>query len=162
MKLSKSTRQNVYGNILVGLSFMALTFLTVKTFAPDVRSNAETNTASQTVGPYTASISFDSATAINITPTASQDVYTGTNEISYTNTCPYGFNVTMSSVDEDTSLTRLGSDSGTKTIPTISSGTALTDNTWGYSTDGGTSYNAIPALANPATIINTSSATTKV
>ncbi len=160
MKLSNSTRQNVYGNILVGLSFMALTFLTVKTFAPDIRSNAETNTAEQTVGPYTASISLDSATAISITPTASQAVYTGTNEISYTNTCPYGFNVTMSSNSENTNLTRLGDDTATKTIPTISSGTALTDNTWGYSTDGGTTYNAIPALANPATIINTSAATT--
>ena len=162
MKLRKTnclSRQNVYLNILVGFSFMVLTFLAVKTFAPDIRSNAETNTAEQTVGPYTASISLDSATAINIVPTASQAVYTGTNEITYTNTCPYGFNVTMSSVDEDTNLTRVGSDSGTKTIPTITSGTELTDNTWGFSTDGGTTYNAIPALANQVTIINTSSAT---
>lgn len=150
----------MYGNILVGLSFMALTFLTVKTFAPDIKSNAETQNISDTVGPYTMSISTDSLTSINITPTASQAVYTGTNAISYTNTCPHGFNVTMSSASENTSLTRSGSDSGMKTIPTISSGTALTDNTWGFSKDNGSTYNAIPALANPATIIDTTSATT--
>ena len=149
----------MYGNILVGLSFMALTFLTVKTFAPDIKSNAETQNISETVGPYTMSISTDSLTSINITPTASQAVYTGTSAISYTNTCPHGFNVTMSSASDDTSLTRSGSDSGIKTIPTISSGTALADNTWGFSKDNGSTYNAIPALANPATIIDTTSAT---
>jgi hypothetical protein len=66
----------------------------------------------------------------------------------------------MSSASENTSLTRSGSDSGIKTIPTISSGTALADNTWGFSKDNGSTYNAIPALANPATIIDTTSATT--
>lgn len=150
----------MYGNILVGLSFMALTFLTVKTFAPDIKSNAETQNISETVGPYTMSISTDSLTSINITPTASQAVYTGTSAISYTNTCPHGMNVTMSSASENTSLTRTGSDSGTKEVPTISSGTALTDNTWGFSKDNGSTYNAIPALANPATIIDTTSANT--
>lgn len=150
----------MYGNILVGLSFLALTFLTVKSFAPDIKSNAETQNISETVGPYTMSISTDSLTSINITPTASQAVYTGISAISYTNTCPHGFNVTMSSASENTSLTRTGSDSGTKVIPTISSGTALADNTWGFSKDNGSTYNAIPALANPATIIDTTSATT--
>lgn len=150
----------MYGNILVGLSFLSLTFLTVKTFAPDIKSNAETQNISETVGPYTMSISTDSLTSINITPTSSQAVYTGTSAISYTNTCPHGFNVTMSSASENTSLTRTGSDSGTKEIPTISSGTALADNTWGFSKDNGSTYNTIPALANPATIIDTTSATT--
>lgn len=150
----------MYGNILVGLSFMALTFLTIKTFAPDIKSNAETQNISDAVGPYTMSISTDSLTSINITPTASQTVYKGTNAISYTNTCPHGFNVTMSSASENTSLTRTGSDSGIKTIPTISSGTTLTDNTWGFSKDNGSTYSPIPTLANPATIIDTTSATT--
>ena len=154
------SRQSMYGNILVGLSFLSLTFLTVKTFAPDIKSNAETQNISETVGPYTMSISTDSLTSINITPTSSQAVYTGTSAISYTNTCPHGFNVTMSSASENTSLTRTGSDSGTKEIPTISSGTALADNTWGFSKDNGSTYNTIPALANPATIIDTTSATT--
>lgn len=150
----------MYGNILVGLSFLALTFLTVKTFAPDIKSNAETQNISDTVGPYTMSISTDSLTSINITPTSSQAIYTGTGAISYTNTCPHGMSVTMSSVSDNTSLTRTGSDSGIKTIPTISSGTALTDNTWGFSKDNGSTYNTIPALANPATIIDTSTANT--
>lgn len=149
----------MYGIILVGLSFLSLTFLTVKTFAPDIKSNAETQTASQTVGPYTMSISTDSLTSINITPTASQAVYTGTSAISYTNTCPHGMSVAMSSASSNTNLTRSGSDSGTKTIPTISTGTDLADNTWGFSKDNGSTYNTIPALANPATIIDTTSAT---
>lgn len=157
---SLKTRQSVYGNILVGFSFFALTFLTVKTFAPDINSNAGTKTASQTVGPYTMSISMNDVTAINIIPTTSQTVYTGTNAISYTNTCPYGFSVTMSSNSTDTNLTRTGSDSFAKTIPTISSGTSLANNTWGYSLNNGSTYNKIPALSSPATIINTSSATT--
>lgn len=154
------SRQRMYGNILVGLSFLSLTFLTVKTFAPDIKSNAETRTAEQTAGPYTMSISTDSLTSINITPTSSQTIYTGTSAISYTNSCPHGMSVTMSSASENTSLTRTGTDSGVKTIPTISTGTTLTDNTWGFSKDNGSTYNAIPALANPATIIDTSSATT--
>ena len=152
--------QSMHGKILVGLSFLALTFLTVKTFAPGIKSNAETRTAEQTAGPYTMSISTDSLTSINITPTSSQAIYAGTSAISYTNTCPRGMNVTMSSSSENTSLTRTGSDSGPKEIPTISSGTALTDNTWGFSKDNGSTYNAIPTLANPATIIDTTSATT--
>ena len=49
----------MYGNILVGLSFLSLTFLTVKTFAPDIKSNAETQNISETVGPYTMSMSND-------------------------------------------------------------------------------------------------------
>ena len=153
------SRQSMYGNILVGLSFLSLTFLTVKTFAPDVKSNVETNTAEQTVGPYTASISVDSLTSINITPTPSQAVYTGTNTISYANTCPYGFNVTMTSASDNTSLTRLGEDSATKEIPSTTT-TSLSDNTWGVSTNNGSTYSPIPSItATPVNIINTFEAT---
>ena len=153
------SRQTLYGNILVGLSFLTLTFLVAKTFAPDVASNAETQTASAEAGPYTMSISASDNVPINITPTATQTVYTGTSAISYTNSCPYGFNVTMSADTEDTSLSRYGEDNGPKTIPSTT-GTSLTDNTWGYSTDGGSTYNPIPALSSPENIINTFGATT--
>ena len=154
------SRQSMYGNILVGLSFMTLTFLTVKTFAPDVSSNADTNNAQVNTGPYVSSISVDSLTSINITPTSTQSVYTGTNTISYTNTCPYGFNVTLTSTSDNTSLTRAGADSLTKEIPSTTT-TSLSDNTWGVSTDNGSTYRPIPAIsATPAKIINTFEATT--
>ncbi len=153
------SHQSVYGNILVGLSFLALTFLTVKTFAPDVSSNADTNNAQVNTGPYISSISVDSLTSINITPTASQSVYTGTNTISYTNTCPYGMNVTLTSASDNTSLTRVGTDSATKTIPSTTT-TSLADNTWGVSIDNGSIYSPIPSIsATPVNIINTFEAT---
>ena len=85
----------MYGNILVGLSFLSLTFLTVKTFAPDIKSNAETQNISETVGPYTMSMSNDTVASINITPTASQTVYTGTNNLTVKNTCPDGATITL-------------------------------------------------------------------
>ena len=149
-------------NIGIFLSFLAFSFLSFTLISPIVSSNAETSIRSAQIdtGPYTMSISTDSLTSIDITPAQSQATYTGTDSVSYTNTCPYGMNVTMSSSSENTSLTRTGSDSGMKTIPTISSGTALADNTWGFSTDNGSTYNPIPALINPATIIDTTSATT--
>ena len=159
-KLSLKTRQSVYGNILVGLSFMALTFLAVKTFAPDASSNAETIEASAGSSSYAASISTSDTTPINITPTSTQETFTGQNSINYTNACPYGFTVSMSASSENPGLERTGTDSGIKSIPTISSGTTLTDNTWGYSLDNGETYNPVPSISSPTTIINTTSANT--
>ena len=155
-----SSRQDIYPSILVGFSFLALTFLTVKTFAPDVSSNADTNTATAGSSSYSASISTSDATSISINPTDAQTIFTGQNSITYTNQCPHGFTVTLSSASEDPSLTRAGNDSATKTIPTISSGNILADNTWGYSLDNGETYNGVPSISSPATIINTTSANT--
>lgn len=89
------TRQSVYGNILVGFSFLALTLLTVKTLAPQIDTDATSQTASQTVGPWSLSMANDSAVTINITPTSSQAVYTATNNLSVTNSCTAGATITM-------------------------------------------------------------------
>lgn len=159
-RLSLKSRQNVYGNILVGFSFLAITFLSIKTFAPDIASNADTITATAGSSSYSASISTSDATSISINPTDAQTIFTGQNNITYTNQCPHGFTVTLSSASEDPSLTRAGNDSATKTIPTISSGNILADNTWGYSLDNGETYNGVPSISSPATIINTTSANT--
>ena len=152
------SRQKLYGNILVGLSFMALAFLTVKTFAPDIASNADTNIATAGSSAYSASISTSDATSISINPTDTQTIFTGQSSLIYTNQCPHGFTVSLSSSSEDPSLVRAGNDSATKTIPTISSGNTLTDNTWGYSLDNGETYNGVPGISSPATIVNTTSA----
>ena len=119
----------------------------------------EAGSASGGSTAYSASISNDETVEISITPKDTQTVFTGTNTISYTNTCPKGFNLQISSASSDTNLTRTGTDSGTKTLPTISIAGSLTDNTWGVSSDGSTYY-PIPALGSTNTIFSTSSANT--
>ncbi len=152
--------KSLYINVGVFCSFLAFSFLTFTILSPIVSSDAATNTATAGNAAYSASISTNDSTPINITPTSSQAVYTGTSAISYTSTCPYGMDVSLSSSSSDTNLTRSGTDSATKTIATISSGTALTNNSWGYSLDGGSTYNKIPASSSPANILSTSSANT--
>ncbi|MBP5674833.1 InlB B-repeat-containing protein, partial [Candidatus Saccharibacteria bacterium] len=49
-------------------------------------------------------------------------------------------------------LTRNGIDSATKTIP-ATTGSSLLDNTWGFSTDGGTTYNPVPMKGGTATYV---------
>ena len=157
---SLTNLNKLVSNILVAASFLTLTFLTVKTFAPDISSNADTNTVTAGSSTYSASISTSDATSISINPTDVQTIFTGQNNITYTNQCPHGFIVTLSSASENPSLTRAGNDSATKTIPTISSGNTLADNTWGYSLDNGETYNGVPSISSPATIINTTSSNT--
>ena len=131
---------------------------------PNISIHATTQTASQTVGPNSISISSDDSIAINITPTSEQAIYTGTNTLNVTNSCPSGATITLTTgSNEDTSLTnklvRSGTDSSTKEInPTT--GSSLVNNSWGYSIDGGSTYHAVPAKDQvPATIYNSSSAT---
>ena len=151
--------REILSNAGVFMAFLAFSFLSFSLVSPIVSSNADTNTASTEAGPYISSISVDSRTSINITPTSTQSVYTGTNTISYTNTCPYGFNVTLTSASDNTSLTRYGTDSATKIIPSTTT-TSLADNTWGVSTNNGSTYSPIPAIsATPVNIINTFEAT---
>ena len=150
-------RQNIYGNILVGLSFLSLTFLVAKTFAPDVTSNAETIPTDAGSSLYSASVSTDDLTPISVIPSTEQTVNTGTNRLTYTNACPYGFFISMSASSDNPDLERQGEDSSSKTIPTITSGNALSDNTWGYSLDNGETYSPIPTLSSPVTIINNDS-----
>ena len=156
-------RQTVCGYILVGVSFLLLSLLTVKIFAPQVETDAASQTASQTVGPYSLSMANDSVATINITPTASQAVYTASNNLSVTNTCTSGATITMT-VNSTTSnaLTRsaTNSDTLTKTVA-ATSGSSLVDNSWGYSKNNGANYYAVPLKnATPATIYDASAAQT--
>ena len=150
-------RQNVYGYILVSFSFLVLTFLTVKTLDPEIRTEAATQTASQTVGPYTMSMSASDTASINITPTATQAVYTGTNNLTVSNTCDSGATITMKMSGTSNALTRTATngDSLTKTINATNITGALADNSWGYSTNSGSTYAAVPiSSATPTTIYN--------
>ena len=113
-------------------------------------------TASSGSSAYSASISSNEAVEIDITPTDDQSIYYSTNSISYTNTCPYGLNISIATSSSNTDLMRSGLDSETKAIPTLLSGNTLTNNTWGYSIDGGGTYNPVPASSDPSVIVNTS------
>ena len=152
------------GYLSLALSFAVLSILSVKLFIPDTNTNAATQTASQTVGPNSISMSNTDAVAINAIPTSEQTVYSGTNELSITNSCPSGATITLTTnSNSDTAvannLVRSGSDSLSKTIP-ATSGNSLVNNSWGYSINNGSNYYAVPAKdETPATIYDSSSAT---
>ena len=138
--------------------FVIVAFVAAMFFTPIKKSDA--NTVAVDTGTYSASIANSGTVAINVAPTSNQTIYNGTDVITYTNTCPHGFNVTLSSASEVTDLIRAGDDPYTKTISTIESNGSLTNNTWGFSIDDGTTYNAIPSLLNPTKLLEISSATT--
>ena len=155
------TRQSVYGNILVGFSFLALTLLTVKTLAPQIDTDATSQTASQTVGPWSLSMANDSAVTINITPTSSQAVYTATNNLSVTNSCTAGATITMTTNSTaSNSLTRaaVSSDTLEKNIAATTAANSLSNNSWGYSLNSGSTYNAVPKKGTTAATIYDASA----
>ena len=138
--------------------FVIVAFVAAMFFTPIKKSDADTATVD--TGTFTASIANGGTATIDVSPTSSQAVYNGTDVITYTNTCPHGFSVALSSASDNTSLVRAGNDSYINTIPTISTNGSLADNTWGFSTNNGTTYSAIPPLSNPVAILETTSATT--
>ena len=153
-------RRNIYGHILAFLSFLVLTFLTVKTFSPSVSSNAETQTASQDVGPYTMSMSNDTEATIDVTPTASQAVYQTSGDLTVSNTCSYGATITMKTSSTDNSLSR--SDALEDTIGATTGSTTLDEGTWGWSDDG-TNWSAVPnSNGSAATVYDESSSASSV
>ena len=152
------------GYVAVAFSVSALSFISTKIFIPDTNTKAATQTASQTAGPNTISMSNSDAVAINAIPTSEQTIYSGTNALSITNSCPNGATVTLTTnSNSDTAaannLIRSGSDDLSKTIaPTT--GSSLVNNSWGYSINGGTNYYAVPAKdETPAKIYDSTSAT---
>ncbi len=149
---------------ILGISFVLFSFITATAVSPITKTNAEEQSASQTVGPNTISMSNDNSVNIAITPTPEQTIYTGTNTLSVTNSCPSGATITITTnSDSSTSLANKlihsGLDNQTRAIdPTT--GSTLIDNSWGYSINDGVNYYAVPTKdGTPATIYNSSSAT---
>ncbi|MBR1874853.1 InlB B-repeat-containing protein, partial [Candidatus Saccharibacteria bacterium] len=155
----------IFGYILAFLSFLTLTFLTVKFFAPDVNSDAATKniSAGSTTAGYTLSAGFEDSVSIPVTPTSSQAVYSANHAVTITNGCTAGATLTMTSNSATSNaLTRTGSDSGVKTIATTTGTTALDNNSWGYSLDNGANYAGIPLKnGTAATIYSGSTAGSK-
>ena len=149
--------KNILGDVFVGFSFLVLAFLTVKIFAPQINSDATTQTVSQTTGVYTLSMANDDTVTIDITPTSYQAIYTATNNLSVTNNCPVGATITMTTNStESNDLVRTATDDLNKIIPATSS-TSLSSNSWGYSLNG-SSYYAVPKKNGTAAVIYNSSA----
>ena len=147
--------KSLCGNFLVCLTFLAFTVITVEFFAPDAKTNAET--VEQTTGPYVLSMSTESEIGINVTPTSEQAVYTATDNLSITNSCGAGSTITLTTHSNDSNdLVRTGSDTGKKEIEATSLG-SLSDNSWGFSVDNGSTYSAVPKLSQTAAIIYDSS-----
>lgn len=161
MRLNGSKKyQDICGCILVGFSFFVLTLLTVKTLAPDINTDAATQTASQTIGPYTMSMANDSVATIDITPTSTQTVYSASNNLSVTNTCSAGATITLTTNSTTSNnLTRVAMDSDTLTKDiAATTTTGLDNNSWGYSIDNGSNYYAVPKKGGTAATIYDGSA----
>ncbi len=146
------------------LSFIVLATLTIHFFVPTVTVDAAEQTATDGYNSSTISVSNDNAVDIDITPTSEQKVYSATNTLNITNSCEYGATITLSTnSNSDTeaanNLIRTGADDLAKTI-TPTAGDNLIDNSWGFSIDNGETFHAVPAKdKTPATIYNSSSAT---
>ena len=158
--------ENIF-NVFVFLSFTAITALTVLIFSPLIKTNAEEQTTTFTAGPTTISMAKDSTDQISfdIYPSTVQKIYNATDTFRVTNTCPRGATVmvnTNSNIDTviANGLYRNSTDDRPKIIqPT--SGNSLIDNSWGFSTDDGKTYHAVPAKdQTPATVYDILSKTT--
>ena len=148
--------KNLHKNITIFSLFLLGALIIGYIFPPVFQSKA--NTIADGSEAYLASVSADDTVTISATPTSTQTIFTGTSTVSYTNTCDEGFYLYLSSDSEETDLVR--SDDIDYKIPTISSGTALANNTWGYSINSGSTYNKIPVLSNPDTILDVTSTNT--
>lgn len=97
------------------------------------------------VGPYKMSMANDSDILLRFTPTAEQSIHTEDSELSFSNTCPYGASITIATDSPSNGLTQVGSGIPLGIIPATTS-TSLSDNSWGYSMDSGSSYRPVPVL----------------
>ena len=138
-----------------------LGFVAFSLFSPIVASNAETeNTAKVSTPAGTISLATEDNVTINITPTPTQKIYSKTTALKITNSCKKGATITLSTNKTHNNLERQGADTLTKTIASITTTGNLADNSWGYTLDN-TTYSKVPTKdQSPATIYNTTSATT--
>ncbi len=150
-KSNPEEKFRLLSKVAIFAGFLLVTVLSFYIYSPVGKSDAAEVTASDG-STYTASISAESNVSIDITPTSTQEIYTGTSKVSYTSTCPNGFTVSLSSGSDTTDLVRDANDASAKTIPTITTGSILTDNTWGYSVNNGSTWKGISKT--PVSVIN--------
>ena len=142
-------RSNIYiyiYNSLAFLSFLVLTFFTVKLLAPSISTNANTKTETQNVGPYSMSLSNEDIVSIDVTPTPTQSIYTKDTNIVAKNTCEAGASISISTNSNTSNkLTRASVDGDTLPKNILATTTpTLDDNSWGYQLNNSNNYLAVP------------------
>jgi uncharacterized repeat protein (TIGR02543 family) len=138
---------------------LLISALAVWLYSPTFGTNAETITVRGTRSVnYNLALSTSATSEIAIVPTNTQTVFSGTDTLSIINSCTDGATVTMSTNSaSDNNLTRIGTDSETKTI-SATTGSALVNNSWGYSLNNGTNYYPVPVSSSAATVYDSSAA----
>ena len=136
-------------------SFLLVTLLSLYAWSPARQSSAFDWTSVDGTSPYIASLSGNDEIRISATPSASQTVFAQDDTLELTSTCPYGANIYLNmDSSESNSLSRTGTDEGIKTI-SATTGTALNDNSWGYSLDNGSTFLPMPlSTGTPVNIYN--------
>lgn len=142
-------RSNIYiyiYNSLAFLSFLVLTFFTVKLLAPSISTNANTKTETHNVGPYTMSLSNEDIVSIDITPTPTQSIYTKDTNIVAKNTCEAGASISISTNSNTSNkLTRASVDGDTLPKNILATTTpTLDNNSWGYQLNNSSNYLTVP------------------
>lgn len=150
-KLSK----RIFMNLGIFSSFLLVTLLSLYAWSPAKQSSAFDWNTVDGASPYVASLSGDDEIRISATPSASQAVFDQDDVLELTSTCPYGAAIYLNmDSSESNALSRTGSDEGIKTI-SATTGTALNDNSWGYSLDDGSTYLPMPlSTGTPVNIYN--------
>ena len=150
-KLSK----RFFMNLGIFASFLLVTVLSLYAWSPAKESSAFDWTTVDGASPYVASLSGNDEIRISATPSASQAVFDQDDTLELTSTCPYGAAIYLNmDSSESNALSRTGSDEGIKTI-SATTGTALNDNSWGYSLDDGSTFLPMPlSTGTPVNIYN--------
>ncbi len=139
-------------NAGVFLCFLIFTFLTVSILSPIVKSSAEVITKDYSIGAYTMSITNNTDVDLIASTNVYQQIYTTTNTVLYSNTCPKGAKIAISSTHDTNALV----DGMGNTIPATVPGAELSDDSWGFSIDSGATWNAVPAIGHDPIIIYSS------
>ena len=154
MSLKSKRKSQVIWTSTVFASFLLLSTIIFRTFAPVVKSSAEQKTTTYTSDSYEMSITHDPVVQINIIPSENQSIYTGTNELIFRNTCSAGASILLSSIDDTNSLIDNNSQTNAE-IPATES-TSLDNNSWGFYIDASNGYFAVPKISeSPAVIYDT-------
>ena len=157
-KFSTKTSFNVIQNIGIFAASLLITVVSVYIYSPVTESDAAEITVSGNEGYDSISLSTDDTVNIDIIPTAEQEIYSSINTLTISNTCSHGATVSITTGSVTNKLVRVGSDAFTKEInPTT--GSALVNDSWGYSIDSGTTYHAVPSnTGTPVQVYNSSQA----
>ena len=136
-------------NICVFSSFLVFTILSFAIINPIKNSNAAPQVIDNTVGAYSMSMTASSEADAHAIAGYEQDTHTELDSIVVSNTCPDGSSVMLSSDSETGALV---GDNGIE-ISATEPGGELSDNSWGFSIDGGSVWNAVPtADENPIVV----------